>query len=221
MILSFAVQETCILSPALLPLREEREGVGGQRSAGESGVLVDFPAMPDVMQVDSPLARIKFVKHPVVAHAQFELGTALQPLVGENVQPGSQVVHFTFHIGLNLIGQGVESAGKGGGPDLQGSSHGSPGVAGSEFTGRNFTAGFIEPGNYLIGQFEVVFHIVLEPTMKLRQFIRRELRNGSFNFLNRAHKKKDSRSLISWRPQVTSAARVKENCFLLSFITTS
>ena len=143
MILSFTVQETCILSPALLPLREEREGVSGQRSAGESGVLVDFPAMPDVMQVDSPLARIKFVKHPVVAHAQFELGTALQPLVGENVQPGSQVVHFTFHIGLNRIGQGVESAGKGGGPDLQGSRHGSPGVAGSEFTGRNFTAGFI------------------------------------------------------------------------------
>jgi len=44
----------------------------------------------------------------------------------------------------------------------------------------------------LVGQFEVVFHIVLEPTVKLRQFSRREPRNGGFNFLNRADKKKDA-----------------------------
>jgi hypothetical protein len=77
---------------------------------------------------------------------------------------------------LNLVGQGFEGAGKGDGPGLQGGSHGSPGLANGELTGGDFTAGLIKFGSHFVGQFEVVFHIVIEPTVKLRQFSGRESR---------------------------------------------
>ena len=49
----------------------------------DSGPLIDFAAVADVMEMNAAQLYIKLVEHPVVADAQFEFRAALQTLARE------------------------------------------------------------------------------------------------------------------------------------------
>ncbi len=49
------------------------------------------------MQINPAKFQIEFIKHAVIADAEFEFGTALQPLVWGIFQPRAQFINFTLH----------------------------------------------------------------------------------------------------------------------------
>jgi len=51
---------------------------------------------------------VEFVKHAVVADAEFEFGTALQPLVREIFQSRSHFINFALHGFANAGWQAVK-----------------------------------------------------------------------------------------------------------------
>ena len=65
--------------------------------------------------------------------------------------------------------------------------HGSLRPARGVIAGGDFAARFIKPGLHVVGQFEMILHVILVPRVKLFQFRARKLGNGRFNFLNCAH----------------------------------
>jgi hypothetical protein len=69
-----------------------------------SASLVNFPAIADVVKINAAKFQIEFIKHPVVANAEFEFRTALQPFVREIIKPRP---HF-----INLSLDGLAKAGR-------------------------------------------------------------------------------------------------------------
>jgi hypothetical protein len=75
------------------------------------------------MQMNPAAFQIKFVKHAVIADAEFEFRAALQPFVREMIQPHSYFVNFALH-GLADAGrQIVKGFREGVRPDLERGSH--------------------------------------------------------------------------------------------------
>ena len=78
--------------------------------------------------------------------------------------------------------------------------HGSLRLARRVIAGGDFAARFVELGLHVVGQFEVLFHVILVPRVELFQFRPREPRYGRFNFLNCAHGEKISKGAAFAKP---------------------
>jgi hypothetical protein len=63
---------------------------------GDSALLVDFPAVPDVVEVDAAEADIEFVQHAVIANAELALRTPTQALVRKPGQARTDVVNLAL-----------------------------------------------------------------------------------------------------------------------------
>jgi hypothetical protein len=55
----------------------------------------------------------------------------------------------------------------------------------------DFAAGLVESGLHFVGEFKLVFEKIINPRANLFNLGAGQLRNGSFNFLNRTHGNKD------------------------------
>ena len=149
--------------------------------------LVDFPAIADKVKRKAALLHVEFVKHAVIANAQFEFRATLQPLMRKGFQARAHFIHFLFHGSADGGGQTVKRAGKSGRPDLERSDHGSLGLARGVIAGGNFAARFVELCLHFIGQFKLVFEKVFNPRAQFFDFGAGQSRNRCFNFLNCAH----------------------------------
>lgn len=49
------------------------------------------------MEINSSKLRVKFIKHTIIADAEFEFGTALESLVREIFQSHSHLINFALH----------------------------------------------------------------------------------------------------------------------------
>lgn len=72
-------------------------------------------------------------------------------------------------------------------PDLEGGSHGLLSLANMKPALLNLLARLVQFSLNLVFQFQAVFAVILKPGAKVVQFLGRQLRNGSFKFLHRAH----------------------------------
>jgi hypothetical protein len=88
---------------------------------------------------------------------------------------------------LDCDGQLVEGLALRMRPDLKRRAHRKSPLACTVLSGRNFGAGQFELGFDLVRKLELVFAELIEPLLKVRQFLCRELRDGSLNFLHCAH----------------------------------
>jgi hypothetical protein len=52
--------------------------------------------MAHVVQINAALLKVEFVQHTVIAHSQFEFGSALESLVREISELGSHLVDFSL-----------------------------------------------------------------------------------------------------------------------------
>ena len=66
-------------------------------TSGKSAPFINLAPVADVVKINAAKFHIEFVKHAIVADAEFAFGTALQPLVGEIFQPRSHVINLTLH----------------------------------------------------------------------------------------------------------------------------
>ena len=73
-----------------------------------SASFVNLAAVADVVEINPSKFHIKFVKHPVVANAQFEFRTALKSLVLEIFQPCAHFINLALHGFTDGGGQIVE-----------------------------------------------------------------------------------------------------------------
>ena len=64
--------------------------------------LVNIPAIADVVKINAAKFQIEFIKHAIVADAEFEFRTALQSFVGKTFKPRP---HF-----INLVLDGLTKA---------------------------------------------------------------------------------------------------------------
>jgi len=144
------------------------------------------------MQINPAKFHIRFVKHAVIADAQFEFSTALQPLMRETFQPCAHFIYFTLHSFTNGERQIVKRLGESGRPDLQRCGHGLLGLARRVRTFGNLTAGLVELGLHLISKFKLAFKKVINPCANLLDLGTRELGENRFDFLNRIHDIKDN-----------------------------
>jgi hypothetical protein len=62
-----------------------------------SGSFVDFPAVADVVEVNSTEAEIDFIENAVVSNAELELGTPTQALVRERGKPKAHLVNLALN----------------------------------------------------------------------------------------------------------------------------
>ena len=122
------------------------------------------------MEIDAAQLGVEFVKHAVITHAQFEFGPALQALVRETLEPCPHLVHFPLHGSANCGRQVVECAGKSRRPNLERGGHGSTGLTCGVVSCGDLAPRLIELGFQLIGEFELVFQIILEPCAQLFEF---------------------------------------------------
>ncbi len=67
------------------------------RDEGNSASPVEFTAVADVMEKDAAEFHVEFVKHPVIADAQFEFRPALPSLVWERFQARAHFIHLALH----------------------------------------------------------------------------------------------------------------------------
>lgn len=79
--------------------------------------------MTHVVKQDSALLYIELVEHTIVADTQLELGTALQSLVLETVQPCAHVVDLVLDSLADSGWKRIEGFGKSGRPDLKRGGH--------------------------------------------------------------------------------------------------
>ena len=75
------------------------------------------------MQINSAQFHVKFVKHPIIARSQFELRPTLQTFVRVNVETSTHFVNLALYRLTHRLGQGIESLGERGRPDLKRSRH--------------------------------------------------------------------------------------------------
>ena len=59
--------------------------------------FVNLAAVADVVEINAAKLHVEFVKHAIVADAEFEFRTALQPLVREIFQPRPHFINFALH----------------------------------------------------------------------------------------------------------------------------
>jgi len=122
------------------------------------------------MEVEAAELGVEFVEHAVITHAQFEFGPALQALVGESLQPRPHLIHFPLHGSANCGMQVVECVGERRRPNLERGGHDSTWLTCGVASCTDFAARLVELGLHLISQFELIFHIVLEPCAQLFEF---------------------------------------------------
>jgi len=106
---------------------------------GESGPLVDFAAVTNVVEIQASLAHIELVKHSVIPDAQLAFcasGEAFVRILGE---PHSHFIDLALDVLADGQRQSVEGARKGMRPDLEGGCHGLFGLAGGVFSSGNLT----------------------------------------------------------------------------------
>lgn len=115
-----------------------------------SALLVNFPAVADMVQKDASLHYIKLVKHPVIASSQPVLHASLQSFVGKGFQACAHLIHFAPHSFPDRGRKIIEGTGKSGRPDLERRSHDSLGLVGRVIPGGDFATGLIELRFYLV-----------------------------------------------------------------------
>ena len=76
--------------------------------AALSASLVNLAAVADIVEINPSKLHIEFVKHPVIAHAQFEFRSALQSLVLEIFQSRTHFINLVLHGFTDGGGQIVE-----------------------------------------------------------------------------------------------------------------
>ena len=85
--------------------------------------FVNLTPVADVMQMNPARFQIKFVKHAVIAGAEFEFRATLQPFVRKMIQSHSHFVNFALQGLANAGRQIVKGFREGVRPDLERSSH--------------------------------------------------------------------------------------------------
>lgn len=139
------------------------------------------------MEENAAQRHVEFVKHTVVADAEFAFRPALQSLVWEMFQPPSHVINLALHRFTNAGRQIVKRLGKSVRPDWEHSGHGSFRLAGGVIAFGNLATGLIQPGLHIIGEFQLVFQKIVYPRAHLFDFRARQFWNHRFDFLHRTH----------------------------------
>ncbi len=123
-----------------------------------------------MVKINAAKFHIEFVKHPIVADAEFAFGTALQPLVGEIFQPRSHLINLALHGFADAGRQTVKRLGKSLRPDLQRGGCGSFWLASRAIAVGDFAVGLIELGLHFVGEFKLVFEKIINPRANFLNF---------------------------------------------------
>jgi hypothetical protein len=173
-------------------------------SANQSASFVNLAPVADVVEINAAKLHIEFVKHAVVAGAEFEFRTALQPFVRESFQPRSQFINLALHCFADTGRQIVKRFGKSRRPDLERGGHGSFWLASRVIAFRDFVAGLIKLGLHFVGEFKLVLKKIVNPRADFFNFGAGQFWNDSFNFLNRTHGNKDKPARIICKARIIS-----------------
>ena len=79
--------------------------------------------MAHVVQINAALLNVQFVEHTVIAHSQFEFGSALESLVREISELGSHLVDFALDSIPDVHRKRIKCFRKCRRPNLKGGSH--------------------------------------------------------------------------------------------------
>ncbi len=168
-----------------------------RRRAAKSASVVDVAAVADVVEIDASEFHVKFVKHAVIADAQFELGAALKTLVGKGIQraPISSTLRCT--LSRRDAGRASDARANVGDPIWSAAATRLLRRARGVVALRNLAARLVELGFDLGAQFKLVFQEFVNPRPQVFDLGARQSRNGRFNFLDSAHGGKiaDSRQI--------------------------
>lgn len=92
-------------------------------SSRKSTLFVNFAPVADVMQIDPAKFYVKLVKHAVIANAEFEFRTALQPFVRKIFQSQYHFINPAPHSFADIGRQIFKGFGESVRPDLERGSH--------------------------------------------------------------------------------------------------
>ena len=122
------------------------------------------------MPIEAALIQIEFVKHPVIADSQFEFGAVLESLVWEAFQACTHLIHLALDGVTDRCWEGIKCFGKRGRPNLERGGHSLFWPARRVLPRRDLGPGLVQLGFYVIGQFELVFQIIVDPSSDLFDF---------------------------------------------------
>ena len=74
----------------------------------ESASFVNLAAVADIVEINAAKVHVEFVKYPVVADAEFEFRTALQPFMREILQTQAHFINLALHELPNARRQVIE-----------------------------------------------------------------------------------------------------------------
>jgi hypothetical protein len=160
-----------------------------------SAWLVDFPAMSNVVQMNTSRGDIEFVEDTVVPDTQSGFGAAHQAAVGEVRQSRPHLIDLPLNSVPRLGWESIKGTSESGRPDLEGGGHGSSWLPRRAVAVQDLATRLIETGLHFIREFKLVLKILVDPGTKGFDFFTPQPGNGRLDFLNRAHAGKIAETL--------------------------